>query len=128
MTWRVRPRRVSDDAGFTLIEVLVAALIFAVVATGAVVAAIGGVQSTDDSRNRTTATNIAQTDLEQARAVPTPTAASYSTAPTPGGQSYGVVRTVTAPNNCAAGQERQISVTVSWANSHSLTQDTVVAC
>lgn len=134
---RLRPH---DDGGFALMETVVAMVIFVVVATGAVVAAISGVHASDDSRNRVAATNIAQSDLEQARAIPTPAPASYSTSAANNAQRYTVTREITTytadatatPSDtaCPAGGELQIRVTVKWPGGagHEVRAGTVLAC
>jgi len=128
--------RSGDDAGFTIIEVMVALAIFALVAAGAVAGAIGGSKASSSAKNQVASVNVAQNDLEQARANPTPAPTSYSTAPVANGPTYSVTRTVTtvapagaAAGSCPAGGERHISVLVRANGTNNASRlDTVVAC
>lgn len=62
------PSTVDDEAGFTLIEVLVALMIFTLVSLGVLHSVLSAVQTSGDSRNRVAAANIAAGAVDQARA------------------------------------------------------------
>lgn len=62
------PGPTPDDAGFTLIEVLAALMIFAVVSLGLLHSVLSAVDTSGDSRNRVVASNIAAGAVDQARA------------------------------------------------------------
>lgn len=98
---RVRPRlrRVdrSDDRGFTTLEALVAFTLLATVAAASVTATVSATKSSKSSTDRVTAANLAQRDLQSARALRFP---SYPTASGPtavpvNGTTYTVTRSVT---------------------------------
>lgn len=62
-------RRVSsDDAGFTLIEVIVAMVVFAVIATGFLYVMAAGLTQTRDTRARVVAANLAAQEIDLVRA------------------------------------------------------------
>ena len=69
---RVRPPLRQDednnDAGFTVLEALVSFVLFAVMAGASITAIVNATQSSNLSQNRVTAANLAQQDLQQARA------------------------------------------------------------
>jgi prepilin-type N-terminal cleavage/methylation domain-containing protein len=117
----VAPR--DADGGFTITEVVVAMAIFLLVATGAVIGTTAGIHSSADTQARVGAVNIAQSDLEQARANPTPAPTSYTTSAGPAGRQYTVSRSVAAvsvtptpsTSGCPPWGEQQISVTVRWS-------------
>ena len=51
----------DDDRGFTLLEVVVSFVLFAIVAASAAVAVANGIKSSDATTDRTTAANLALT-------------------------------------------------------------------
>ncbi|MGJ7442086.1 type IV pilus modification PilV family protein [Aquipuribacter sp. MA13-6] len=63
-----QPRPVDADAGFTLIEVLAAMVIFAVVSMGLLHSVLSAVDTSGDSRSRVIAANLAAGAIDQARA------------------------------------------------------------
>ena len=130
ITRRVAQAR-TGDAGFSIVEVMVALAIFALVSVGAVAGAIAGTRASDSAKNRVTSVNVAQNDLDQARANPTPSPVSYTTVPASGGATYTVTRSV-APgpdDSCSAGGERRISVVVhAHGTDNDARLDTVIAC
>lgn len=124
-----------NDEGFTVLEVVVAVAIFVTVGAAAGTAVVGGIRSTTTTDNRIGGSNIAQSDLEQARAQSTPSPTSYATTPPNGTGSYQVTRTVTMPTpsagaNCPAGREIGISVVVTGPGSATTRyqMSTVIAC
>lgn len=60
-------RHTSDDSGFTLIEVVVAMLIFAVVLTGFLYTVTASIATTRDTRARVVAANLASQQIDLAR-------------------------------------------------------------
>jgi prepilin-type N-terminal cleavage/methylation domain-containing protein len=61
--------RKSSDEGFTLIEVIVAVLVFAIISTGIVAGATTVIQMTRDNRSRISAANLASQELDTVRAI-----------------------------------------------------------
>ena len=86
----------ATDEGFTLIEVMVALLVFAIVSTGILAGMTTIVQMTGDNRSRITAANLAAQELDTVRAVSdTYTVVSSPTRDIPvGGRTYHLTRTV----------------------------------
>ncbi|PZU48468.1 MAG: prepilin-type cleavage/methylation domain-containing protein [Microbacterium sp.] len=60
-------RSSSDDAGFTLVEVIVAMLVFAVVLTGFLYTVTASIVTTRDTRARVVAANLASEQIDLAR-------------------------------------------------------------
>jgi prepilin-type N-terminal cleavage/methylation domain-containing protein len=131
------------DAGFALTEVIVSMMIFAIIAAAATYAVTSGIGSSSASRDRVGAANVAQQQLEQARAMPraslvaTPTATSTATV---GNGTYTVTRTVGylpadstgCPTDVATDAAHEITVHVEVAptddGSRTVGLDTVIAC
>jgi prepilin-type N-terminal cleavage/methylation domain-containing protein len=67
MIARLRQRLRHDDAGMTLVEVIVAMVIFALVSTGFVYTMLSVLQLTRDSRAREVAANLAAEEVDLAR-------------------------------------------------------------
>ncbi|WP_431837224.1 prepilin-type N-terminal cleavage/methylation domain-containing protein [Cellulomonas sp. Y8] len=67
MIARLRERLRHDDAGITIVEVIVAMVIFAVVATGFVYTMLSVLSVTRDSRARAVAANLAAEEVDLAR-------------------------------------------------------------
>lgn len=65
----MRQTRSDRDAGFTLIEVMVALLVFAIISSGIVAGATAIVGLTADNRARITAANLASQELDTVRAI-----------------------------------------------------------
>jgi type II secretion system protein I len=125
----------TREAGFTVIEAIVAMTIFVIVSAAAIAAVFGGIQSSNNTDNKIGAANIAQSDLEQARAEGTPSPTSYPTAPTSGGPTLHVTRRVTMPApsasaTCPDGSSIQVGVTVTGPGTSggSVSMSTVIAC
>lgn len=97
MNKRLTAGRRAADEGFTLIEVLVALLVFAIVSTGIIAGLTTIVQMTTDNRSRVTAANLASQDLDQVRAI----SDTYTVQSVPShplyvdGKTYRLTRTVT---------------------------------
>lgn len=67
MIARLRQRLRHDDAGMTLVEVIIAMVIFALVSTGFVYTMLSVLQLTRDSRAREVAANLAAEEIDLAR-------------------------------------------------------------
>ena len=124
-----------DDSGFTLVEVVVSSVLFVIVAAASVTAIVAGMKADNTSRNRVMAANVAQADLEQARALAFPnypTAEAAHSVPV-GNMTFTVARTISnaCPVVWIAGQptSMQVTTTVSWPGSTSTVKvATVIAC
>lgn len=148
-TNRVRPplrqdeANAPDDAGFTVLECLVAFVLFAVLAGASTMAIVNANQTSNSSRDRVTAADLAQQDIQQARSLRDgvyPQAVAAHTV-TVGTKRYTVSRSVTAcpattdSNNQALtwqpGQvtSMQVTTTVTWTGSPARIQfATEIAC
>ena len=131
------------DSGFALTEVIVSFIIFVAVATAATYAVTRGIASSVAGHDRVGAANLAQQQLEQARALPragltaSPTATSTATV---GNSKYTVTRTVgylpagntACPTDVATDAAHEITVHVAvvahGATSRTIGMDTVIAC
>jgi Tfp pilus assembly protein PilV len=131
------------DRGFALTEVIVSFILFVAIATAATYAVTRGIDASSSSRDRVGAANVAQQQLEQARAMPrasltaAPTATSTATA---GTSSYTVTRTVgflpagstACPTDVATDAPHEITihvdVTAQGATPRTIGMDTVIAC
>lgn len=131
MNERLQLRRTTADDGFTLIEALVALLVFAIISSGIVAGATTMVRMTDDSRARVTAANLAAQEIDSVRAVAngTDTSAIYSITSRPArdvpvnGRTYSVTRTATWISSAGASVscnsatnlfELHVNVRVTW--------------
>jgi prepilin-type N-terminal cleavage/methylation domain-containing protein len=134
---RCRP----DDAGFTLIEVVVSFVIFAIVAASATAAIVNGIGSSRVTKDRVAAANVAQQEIQRLEATaPSDIPLGTSSTPAPvGNETFTVARTITnspASTPCSqtvsAGTAHTVNVhvEVSWPNSQgrSVQMDTVIAC
>lgn len=126
---RLRRDSVAPDAGMSLIEVLVALMVFGILSTGVVAGMITIVRMTDDNRARVAAAGLAAQDIALARSVGDPFAlagasggqVTTSTA-TVGSRTYTVTRTVNlvssagADATCAASDifYARVNTTVTW--------------
>lgn len=113
---RRRPAPQHADEGFTLIEVLVALTIFAIVSAAAVIALVAGVRAGNDSNDRVTAAQVAQQEVDRARALPAPSLAASPDATRTtvlGGKSFSVTRTIGYPaGSCLAPSATPTDATV----------------
>lgn len=119
----------SDEGGFTLVEVVVAMLIFAMISTGFLYVLTSGLSMSRDTRARVVAANLAsqQIDLERARASVFEVKNSTRTVMLNGDTFHVKVKAAWSFNSgasatCQAGTAagsisyREISVEVTWDN------------
>lgn len=137
----IRLRHAADE-GISLIEVVVAVLVFAIIASGLIAGLTTITRMTADNRARTVANGLAAQEISLARAIGDPFQLA-STGPTPqvvGGLTYTVTRSVSwvsqsgADASCNAGTDlfyRRVNVRVTWAGQLATTpaaqDDTIVA-
>jgi type II secretion system protein I len=106
-----RPRRRSK-AGFTLVEVLVALVLFAIVASGLAAFAVQSIRRTSDTRAATGAVLIAQERLENLRGLEYDDIAGSITTETIDGMDYGV--DVDVDDDTPAANMKQVTINVDW--------------
>jgi type IV pilus assembly protein PilV len=112
---------VSKQRAFTLIEVLVTALILTTGLLGTLGLATGVIRGNFFSRNLTSATAIAKTQLEavQNRGYVNATTTNFpAAAATVNMGNVNFTRTTTITNDSPTANMKTISVTVSWAESN----------
>jgi prepilin-type N-terminal cleavage/methylation domain-containing protein len=105
-------RRRPRQRGISLIEVLAAMTLFALVASAVGALATSALLNTTINRHYTMATMLAQGEIEDLRSLDYPAIASRASVQTVEGQVYNV-DTVVAPNTPAANMSR-VTVTVRW--------------
>ncbi|MCL2423370.1 MAG: prepilin-type N-terminal cleavage/methylation domain-containing protein [Micrococcales bacterium] len=133
---REKVRR-SDD-GFTIAEVMVALLIFALMSTGSIFATMSMLQITRDARNRQVAANLAAQEIDAVHAVADTTSIFPRVLdPSQNGTSFHVDRSVSWTSipadeqddqNCLLATQRYlatVTVTVTWEGMRSGTQPVV---
>jgi len=124
---RRAPRR---EEGFSLVELLVAMSVFAVVLVGLTGALISGVRSIGDQRLRTAATRVAADHLETLRGLPfdqLDAQAGVRTTTTPDGRAFTIETTVTridpaTGSPAAAGPVKQITAVLRWTSGGAMRQ------
>lgn len=107
----IRRRRSACD-GFTLIEVLAALSLFAVVASGTGAMALQSMRHLVANRHGVQAAVLAQEELEYQRGLDYTDLEARSRTRSMGGQSYSIATTL-LPDDPESGMTK-ISVTVSW--------------
>lgn len=109
---RTKPKRRSRQGGFTLIEVLVALVLFAIISSGFTAFAVQSLRRTTDTRGATGAVLVAQRELENLRGLAYDDIAGGSSTTSMQGQNYSI-NTVVSDDTPASGM-KQVSVTVAW--------------
>jgi prepilin-type N-terminal cleavage/methylation domain-containing protein len=133
---RLRAVREQED-GFTIIEVMVAMTIFALIAMGVAAGIVSSVYLTQDNRSREAAINLATQEIDAVRSTKDVFSVTNMTSPqTVAKQNYTVSRTTNwitssgTDNACGAGDGqlsyKRVSVKVSWSNGTSSTPRSVV--
>ena len=129
---RIRYAR-NEDSGFTLLEVVVSFVLFAIIAASATAAIANSISTSSSTNNRVAATNLAQQTIAKDRADHATLKASPNTVTTSG--RYKITQTATIPSSggisCPVGYTIPLTVTVSWTDEHatrSVRMDTVIAC
>lgn len=142
---RVR-RDAADDAGFTIIEVMVAMMVFAIISIGVAYGITNALVLTQDSRSRQVALNLASQDIDRLRslvqtdgdAILDVTQSTQSARV--GGQSFTVSRSVAwvssdgSSGACGTGSGtlayKSVTEKVTWrtkSNPQSIAMDTLLA-
>jgi Tfp pilus assembly protein PilV len=137
----------NDESGMSLIEVIVGALIFAIIAVGAAMGIATSLKMTDDTEARETAIGLASSEIDAVRAMDDPFQVFYdSRAKNVDGREFTITRDTSwvqgaaGSEGCRAGsvskaagnlQFKRVNVSVSWAGSLGSTSvaraDTVLA-
>lgn len=133
---RLRAARESDE-GFSIIEVMVAMTIFAMIAAGVAMGIASTLFLTQDNRSREAALNLANQALDAARSTKDVFTLDDDTSQQAiGAQRYTIKRTTNwinsdgTDNSCGAGSGvlayKRVAVTVSWSSNASPKQKRVV--
>lgn len=139
-------RRLSADSGFTITEVLVAMMVFAIMSIGLAYGITNALVLTQESRSRQTALNLASQDLDKLRSLANPFEIRSTTADTQqpftvGQQAYTLSRTTqwvdSSGRSSSCGTDgttlayKSITSTVSWKSGRgkplSVSLDTLIA-
>ena len=132
---RLRAHGRADDGGFTVVEVVVASVIFAIVAIAAIAGVTSAVKSSHSTQQRVQAADAAQQDIAQAvaayQAGTMPSSTNYTA--TAGSESFAVHRTVAfvgTATACSTGTSFTVHVEVRQKQTDDFLaqSDTVVAC
>lgn len=120
----------SDDAGFSLVEVVVALGLLVVVSTAGALALGTSIKHAEANENRVIAAGLATAQIEQARAAVDPSAlVPGSTAVTRNGTTFQVTRQLAPPTGCTPAGTRTITITIAWPGTGGpVHSDTVRAC
>jgi len=102
----------GHQRGFTLLEVLAAMTLFAIVATGVAALATQSMRRTSQNRNATGGVLLAQDELERVRGLPYDSIANTSSTTSLNGVNYTVATGV--EDNTPAANMKRVTVTVSW--------------
>lgn len=115
----LRQKIATSQNGFTLLEVLVAIVILTIGLLGTAGLTTGVIRGNHYSKNLTSATAAAQTQLESVKGsgYSNATAANFpNDTVTMGGMTF--TRTTTVTNSSPAANMKTVSVTVSWTESN----------
>lgn len=124
--------RARSDDGMSLVEVVVALMIFAVISLGVGYSTLTIIKMTDDTRSRQVATNLATSEIDFARSFKDPFDIVYDErTATVGAKVFTIIRetswvtTSGADVGCGTGtgtlQAKRVNVTVTWAGMLSTT-------
>lgn len=133
---RLRAARESDE-GFSIIEVMVAMTVFALIAAGVAAGIVSTLYLTQDNRSREAALNLANQALDAARSTKDVfTLDDDTSTQSVGNQDYTVKQTTNwinsdgSDNSCGAGSGvlayKRVSINVSWTSGTSPRQKNVV--
>lgn len=136
------PDRSRSDSGLTLVEMVVALMVFAIISLGVAYSMLATLQSTRDSRGRQVAANLAAQEIDLVRSVDD----IFSVNSVPprvvrvGGTDYTITRTTGWANSgitsddCGSGdgvlQHKRVNVVVTWGTggaTRTVRSDTIVA-
>ncbi|MBN9605869.1 MAG: hypothetical protein J0G30_04595 [Actinomycetales bacterium] len=135
-------RLAQPEAGLSIVEVLVAVMVFMIVSVGIAYGTIASLRLSRDAQSREVATNLAATEIDVVRQIGDPLAVvDASSTASVDGISYTVARTAkwvdSAGNasSCGVGgaplKYKAVNVTVSWsgqlAGNLSISSDTILA-
>jgi type IV pilus assembly protein PilV len=130
----IRHKAMGDDRGFTLLEVLVTLVILSVGLLGTLGLTTGVIRGNFFSKNLTSATAVAQTQLEAAQREGYANVTATKFPATVEVVSMGGVnfnRTTTISNDTPAANMKTVSVTVNWYEANntqrSITLQTILA-
>lgn len=121
----LRDDSTQDDDGFTLVEVIVAMMVFALVALGVGYSTLTTIRMSADTRARETATNLAAAEIDAVRALADPfVVQDATTTRTLAGTRFTIRRDAgwvagsDTSNDCGLGtgtlQYKRVNVEVSW--------------
>ncbi|SDQ09531.1 prepilin-type N-terminal cleavage/methylation domain-containing protein [Curtobacterium sp. UNCCL20] len=133
---RLRAARESE-AGFSIIEVMVAMTVFAMIAAGVAAGIVATMYLTQDNRSREAALNLANQALDAARSTKDVfTLDDDTSSQKVGNQAYTITQTTNwinsdgSDNSCGAGSGvlayKRVSISVSWTSGTSPQQKNVV--
>jgi type II secretory pathway pseudopilin PulG len=137
-----RHGRLDDDAGISLVEILVAMMIFAMLSIGIAYALTLSLTMVSDARQRVVAANLAAQEVDLLRAVPDVfTILDETSVVKVGADTYSVVRSTnwftggSTDAACGAGagtlQYKRVNISVTWTGMRAATKpvesDTVLA-
>lgn len=129
-----RIRKLRNRSGFTLIEVMIAVFVLAVVLVGLISVTIMIIKGNDFSRRVTTATTLAKDKIEDIKrqsyaATAAGTTTDYWNADSSSGSSGAYfTRTTTVSANTPAANMKTVVVVVSWTwiGTHNVTLRTII--
>lgn len=126
--------RADADAGFTVLEVLVAFTLFVLVSATATYGIFQAINASHTSQQRTEAAGVAQSYISQAAAnAATINSGTNSYNASVAGESFTVARTITfanGGNQCSRGSSFTVDVVVTQAQTSKFLarNDSIVAC
>ncbi|RWZ64298.1 prepilin-type N-terminal cleavage/methylation domain-containing protein [Labedella populi] len=137
----IRATPSSPDSGLTLVELVVAMMVFAILALGVAYSMLATLQSSRDNRGRQVAANLAAQEIDLVRSVDDIFSIQNATrvqevdgVPYTVSRSTGWVNSGIASSDCGSGdgvlQHKRINVAVSWGvggAARTVRSDTVVA-